>query len=341
VADPDALRSCLHPQDICVEVSTEEPSALRHRPLITVLALVAAFASLTSVAAAAPPGNDNYLSASFVNTPGTQITTAEVKFNADTREAGVQADLFAPQSSGGGAEPTICNGVTYGKTVWYGFFPNSYGTAELQTAGFDAVVAVYEFDRTTSAITRTLGCGNDPGVTEDVFVTVEKDRGYAVQIGGVGADAAAAAGDLQFTFSFFPDRDRDGIFDPLDRCPTQSGTRSAGGCPPRLESTATLTAAPTPFGIRIRSLRVKAPKGARVEMRCRRRCSLRQVRTAKTVSFSSLRGRSLSSGAVIEIRVTKANSIGNFYRYRIVRGNFKRTDRCLRPGSKTPRRTCR
>jgi hypothetical protein len=39
--------------------------------------------------------------------------------------------------------------------------------------------------------------------------------------------------------------------------------------------------------------------------------------------------------------VTKANSIGAYTRYEIVRGNFKRVDRCLRPGSHTPRRTCK
>ena len=59
------------------------------------------------------------------------------------------------------------------------------------------------------------------------------------------------------------------------------------------------------------------------------------------MSFPLLRGRSLPAGAVIEIFVTKANSIGAYTRYDVVRGNFKRVDRCLRPGSHTPRRTCK
>ena len=45
-------------------------------------------------------------------------------------------------------------------------------------------------------------------------------------------------------------------------------------------------------------------------------------------------------GARLEIFVTKAASIGRYTRYDIVRGNFKRTDRCLRPGSHTPRKKC-
>ena len=59
------------------------------------------------------------------------------------------------------------------------------------------------------------------------------------------------------------------------------------------------------------------------------------------VSFPLLRGRALPAGAVIEIFVTKAQSIGTYTRYDVVRGNFKRTDRCLRPGSHVPRRTCK
>ena len=58
------------------------------------------------------------------------------------------------------------------------------------------------------------------------------------------------------------------------------------------------------------------------------------------MSFPLLRGRALPAGAVIEIFVTKTQSIGRYVRYDVVRGNFKRVDRCLRPGSHTPRKTC-
>ena len=54
-----------------------------------------------------------------------------------------------------------------------------------------------------------------------------------------------------------------------------------------------------------------------------------------------LRGRALPAGARIEIFVTKAHAIGSYVRYDVVRGNFKRTDRCLRPGSHTPRKKCK
>ena len=124
-------------------------------------------------------------------------------------------------------------------------------------------------------------------------------------------------------------------------CPDQPGVNPSGGCPPELRSTPKLTAAPTGGGIVVKKLSVSAPKGAKVEVRCRRGCSGHQARTAGVVSFPLLRGRSLPAGAVIEVFVTKAKAIGAYTRYDIVRGNFKRVDRCLRPGSHKPRKKCK
>jgi hypothetical protein len=308
-----------------------------------------AVAALPAVAGAVPPANDNYLSSIPVNQFGSVLTTQEVTDSRDTSEATVQSDLFSPPQSGGGAENTLCtsNSVTvpFGKTVWYDFHPNIPGTAELQTAGFDAAVSVYEFDRTTSKPTKLIGCGNDPGVTEDVFAPVLGGHSYTVQIGGVDAGAGPAGGNLQFTFQFFGDRDQDGIFDPLDHCKTIPGTRASGGCPPDMKSTVTLTAQPSGNGIIVRSLTVKARKGAHASLSCRRGCHIKQGRTAraytaKTVSFSRLRGRFLPAGASIAIRVTKSGYFGDYIRYDIKPGSFKRIIRCLRPGSSKPHTHC-
>jgi hypothetical protein len=67
------------------------------------------------------------------------------------------------------------------------------------------------------------------------------------------------------------------------------------------------------------------------------------VRTAGTqpVRFAGLRNRRLPVQARLEIFVTKSQSIGSYIRYTVTRGNFKRTVRCLRPGSRTPRRSCK
>ena len=40
------------------------------------------------------------------------------------------------------------------------------------------------------------------------------------------------------------------------------------------------------------------------------------------------------------IRVVRRNAIGAYFKYRITRGNFKKIERCLNPGSKKPRRRC-
>ena len=306
---------------------------------------LAGCAALPAAAGAAPPANDNYLSSIPVNAYGTVLTTAEVSDTRDTTEATVQSDLFSPTSSGGGAESTLCNGVPFGKTVWYDFHPDIPGTAELQTAGFDATVSVYEFDRATSKLTKLIGCGNDPGVTEDVFAPVLGGRSYTVQIGGVDAGAGPAGGNLQFKFQFFGDRDQDDVFDPLDHCKTIPGPRESGGCPRDMKSTVRLTAQPAGSGIIVRSLSVKARKGAHASLSCRKVCHVKQGRNAraqaaKTVSFSKLKGRFLPAGASIVVRVTKAGFFGDYVRFDIKPGNFKRFDRCLYPGKKKPHKNC-
>ena len=187
-----------------------------------------------------------------------------------------------------------------------------------------------------------MGCSTEAGAQDFIVPRVEGKRHYTIQVGGVdpGTGTGPLGGALQLTFQFFADRDDDNIFDPLDSCPDQPGVRQAGGCPPELRATPKLTAQPTGSGIIVRKLSVSATKGSKVEVRCKRGCSGHQARTAGVVSFPVLRGRALPAGAVIEIFVTKAQSIGRYVRYEVVRGNFKRVDRCLRPGSHTPRKTC-
>jgi hypothetical protein len=300
--------------------------------------------ALPAGASAAPPANDNYIASQQINGPGTVLTTNEVVDTRDTSEATVQSDLFVPgQAPGGGAENVLCNGVPFGKTVWWDFYPHIPGTAELQTAGFNAAVSVYEFDPATSRLTKLIGCGNDPGLTEDVFAPVLGGRAYTVQIGGVDEGSGPAGGNLQFTFQFFGDRDQDDVFDPLDHCITIPGPREAGGCPRDMKSTVRLTATPAGNGIIVRSLTVKARNGAHSSLSCRKVCHVKQGRDHKragTRSFSKLKGRFLPAGASIVVKVTKAGFFGDYVRFDVKPGNFKRIDRCSYPGSKKPRKHC-
>jgi hypothetical protein len=313
------------------------------RPVIASLVALGALA-VPAAALAVPPVNDDYLKSTPVNRADTRLPREEVKTVVDTTEATTQPDLFLPGTTagGGGPETTVCNGRAFGKTVWYDVHPDADGALEIQTGGFDVAIALYEFDNSSAKILRLVQCSAEAG-TQDFIPSarLKAKRHYTIQIGGLDNGAGPLGGSLGISFQFFADRDDDNIFDPLDDCPDQPGVRSAGGCPPELRATPKLSASATPMGIIVRTLSVSATKGAKVEVRCRKRCSGHQARTAGVVSFPMLRNRALPAGAVIEIFVTKRQSIGSYIRYDVVRGNFKRVDRCLRPGSHTPRKTCK
>jgi hypothetical protein len=94
--------------------------------------------------------------------------------------------------------------------------------------------------------------------------------------------------------------------------------------------------APTATGARLDLLTVAAPRGARIGVRCRGGgCPYRHRRTkskGKTIALRKL-ARSFKAGAVIEIRVTKPDTIGKYTRLRFRAGRTPlRIDRCLRPG---------
>jgi PKD repeat protein len=102
----------------------------------------------------------------------------------------------------------------------------------------------------------------------------------------------------------------------------------------------------TSSGTRVRLLRVAAPRGAKVSIRCTGRgCPFaRQVRlagrpkarAAKQVRVRRLE-RLLRPGVKIQVFVTRPNVIGKYTRFRIRRGKPPaRVDRCVRPDSSRP-----
>jgi hypothetical protein len=311
-------------------------------------------ALLAPAASAAPPANDNYLS-SLQMVEGDRVARqfSEV---VNTTEATVQPDLFNPSRDGlplggGGPERTNCDGTDYGHTVWYDFLPEISGGAEIAATGYDTVVAVYEYDVRTARIVRTLACQNSGAGEEIILPSVAGRRAYTIQVGGVGA----AAGALDFSFLFFGDRDEDGVLDEEpDECPRTPGINAAGGCPPDLDAAPSISWDRTSAGLRFTTALVRdVPRGARVEVRCRR-CGLRRavVRSkGRDVRVRRLIGRTARPGAVLEVFVTMAprgrsrfrhGAIGNYVKYVFdSAGIRKRTTACLRVGSKKPRRTCR
>lgn len=285
------------------------------------------------------PENDNYLQSAGLNAPGSRLERqATLRATSDTTNATVQSDVFSPPQSGGPAELTTCEGASYGKTIWYDFYPDVNGVVQLRASGYDTVITAVPFNRSTGQPNFAAAqCANvSNSTTEAFFVEVRGRDAYTVQLGGVNG----IGGPLEFLFDFLADTDGDGVLDEVDRCDRLIGTEAANGCPRRPRVNTTLRATPTPTGIELVALSVRAPRGSRIEVRCSSGCG-RQVKRARgTVGFPTLSGRELSAGTRLDIRVTRRGSFGAFIRYRVLAGNFKKTERCMNPGSRVPRRRC-
>jgi len=96
----------------------------------------------------------------------------------------------------------------------------------------------------------------------------------------------------------------------------------------------------TRTGARVTLLTVRAPRGARISVRCRgRTCPRRRYATAAGVRRLRAFERTLRAGLRLEIRVTRPGFIGKHTLLRIRRGRAPlRRDRCLMPGSTRPTR---
>ena len=308
------------------------------------LLIAAAVLALPATAAAAPPPNDNYLAS-------TTIAAQEYTDSVDTTEATTQPDLFNPNRdgvpfAGGDPEPTSCGGAgTYGKTAWWDFKPPSDGGVELKAnGGFDVVVAVYTWSERTAKITRTVRCQNDEAGSEDVLIErVRAGTNYTIQVGG----ANNAGGPVKLEFTYFPDTDGDGILDDApDKCRKTPGIPRFGGCPPELRSAPRVLYDSVGSGLRISNLEIDdVPKGGRAEVRCGRTVTQRATRTG-TLKVTGCRGRMVSGGSSIQVRVTlgptgkgqyRYGAVGKYFRWPVQSGKLgKRQTSCLQPGSRKP-----
>lgn len=313
---------------------------MKRTPIVTAVAFGALAATALGMQAGNPPPNDNYLQSFALNDPGSRLERQDtLKDERDTTSASVQSDVFNPPNSGGPAELTTCEGKAYGKTVWYDFYPDVPGVVRVRANGYDSVISVIPFNRKTGTpnFSRST-CINDSDSTQEELLTrVSKGDSYTVQLGGVND----ASGTLEFLFDFLADTDNDGVLDDADNCPRLSGPGRPSGCPPRLRAEVVLRAQPIAGGIQVLGLTVTAPRGSRVKVSCSRGCRS-ETKTAKSeISFKRIRGQSLPAGSKLVIRVTRKRAIGAYIAYNIRDGNFKKFERCLRPGSQKPRRRCR
>lgn len=93
---------------------------------------------------------------------------------------------------------------------------------------------------------------------------------------------------------------------------------------------------------RIRTLSISAPRGARVEVRCKGRgCPRRRVVKSRTSRATRMKPfqRTFRPNTILEVRVTARGRIGKYVRFRIRKARAPaRTDACLVPGSSRPTR---
>jgi hypothetical protein len=313
---------------------------MRRALIVTAVALgVPVTVALATHVEGAPP-NDDYLQSLRLNSPGQRLERkSTLKDEQDTSKASVQSDVFNPPESGGPAEVTTCDGASYGNTVWYDFYPDVPGVVRVKANGYDAVISVIPFKRDTGKPQfDRRACINESSSTQEEMLTrVRKGRAYTIQLGGVGG----ASGKLEFLFDFLADTDNDGVLDDADNCPHLDGGDRPSGCPKRLRPETVLRAQPIAGGIQVLGLSVIASRGSRVAVSCTRGCRTEVRRAHSEIRFKRIRGRKLSAGSKIEIRVTQRRAIGAYIAYRITSGNFSKVERCLKPGSKRPRRRCR
>jgi hypothetical protein len=323
--------------------------------LAAALVAVAGLLATGAVARASVAANDNYLDA-------TPIFTERFHDTVDTTQAGEQPDLFVPAAPGrprGGnlPEPLQCNGQGYGKTVWYDLVAPTDGGLRVTTSGYDAVIAVYEYDPRTARITASLGCADAAkGPTEQLAVAgprIRKDQHYLVQVGGSTAAGVAQSGVLNLDVQFLRDRDGDGMIDASDPCPDASGAQ--GGCPPQLPGTPVLAVA----GLRIMQLEwPDLPPGTEVRARCAAcgRHGITQtvrVRTGTTARLTAFGRAPARRGAVLEVSARSrpgatgpaagaagAGAMGKTARYRFGSSEYRWRLACLAPGSWKRRVAC-
>jgi hypothetical protein len=95
----------------------------------------------------------------------------------------------------------------------------------------------------------------------------------------------------------------------------------------------------TPRGARVTLLSVRAPRGAKITLRCTGGCPRRALAVATALTRLRAFERDLNAGTRLVIRVTRPGYVGKHTLIRIRRGKPpSRIDRCLYPGSNTPRR---
>jgi hypothetical protein len=276
----------------------------------------------------APPKADAYLQPVFVNAGKALVNGDKVSFSADTTSYTTQANLYDPQFDSNGqpvkgpagpAEPTSCNGATYGKTIWSAFHAKQYGVIDISASSqtFDEVVRVIPFgDPTTNPAPDLPGTCYDgsAGFQQTASGLVFPGEWLAVQVGGTLDKKSAAGGPVQVKIGLGP--------------------------PPTVDGDAVLR---WNRG-RVTSLKATGvTKDAKVTLTCTKGACKTVKKTASKSKFTLLSNRKVANGATITVRITAPGYIGRQLVWKVgtnaVGGKLVS---CMNPGSTKPRKpgTC-
>jgi hypothetical protein len=313
------------------------------------LALAAAFSAPAAAQAGAGPGDD-ISQAISPPTPGGVLPLSTIGnphilgFEVDTSAYTVEA----------GSEPLRCarSNTTYGNTVWGVFKAPQYGRLDVTAAGFDSVITLVDANAARSA-NPIVDCtdrlaGKIESFPRDGLPTVKKGHVYGVQIGGATRpDGSVPAGPLAVDLELIrPDKTvGDAVLSWL----------GSGG------------------GVKIKSLKVNAPRGSVVTVGCVKR-SCGKVRSfgvrkpvfrekvgvdyvarlaagpvaagpipaersfAKTTAFAAagpnLNGKRIKNGDTLLVAIQAEDQIGIIYFWQVGRGQAgTKNVGCIEPNS--------
>jgi hypothetical protein len=280
------------------------------------------------LAASAPadleaPGDDNYLSATSLNTPGTQLTSVgTLTYVSDTTGATVQQNLLSPCGSAachnGPSEPVTCNGTGYGKTVWYDFYPQHNGQIEVRTVGFPDVIALYQISQTAPILSPSVCRSGSTFASNELFSQVQQGRAYALQIGGRDNPSGPSSGPYEMQFNY--------VFRNLVVPPFLASAR--------IEYTTNTFDRAHLLGLTLLEL----ASGETISFACSR-CGARDQDSAEadgtSVSLAALGSPSVSKRTRLLVAATAPAEVGRYKVYGVdVRGNalLLETQGCLAPG---------
>lgn len=168
------------------------------------------------------------------------------------------------------------------------------------------------------------------------------DGAYVFRVRATDAAGNQTTSTRAFTVDTVPDVPPPGTSTPDPAPPTTPRSEPQLLSPfPLVRISGTLTST----GARIRLLSVRAPRGALVRVTVRPACARRSSRRCRVLRAGGTVGRrgvigfrglarAYRSGTVIVVRVWRADRIGKYTRFTIVRGKApRRVDQCLMPGA--------